>query len=217
MSERNNDRSGRWRNRTVAFRVSEEEARQLDMLVSISGLTKQDYITSKLLDRRVTVEPSSRIQRNLAGVMKEVLAELERADPSELTQELQEAIAMLARVFVGLGEGPPGTRSGPYSFSVAGRPRPGREAAFGRLRFGRALRRRRGAMKGPNSYFGDMVRTERLLREHGFDHWPTEDELVRYLFATNDRLDAVCNAMNAELVQDIRGNWQVVPKGRVMG
>lgn len=55
-------------------------------------------------------------------------------------------------------------------------------------------------MKGSNSYFGDMVRTERLLREHGFDHWPTEDELVRYLFATNDRLDAVCNAMNAELV-----------------
>lgn len=106
MSERNNDRSGRWRNRTVAFRVSEEEARQLDMLVSISGLTKQDYITSKLLDRRVTVEPSSRIQRNLAGVMKEVLAELERADPSEVTQELQEAIAMLARVFVGLGEEP---------------------------------------------------------------------------------------------------------------
>ena len=78
MSERNNDRSGRWRNRTVAFRVSEEEARQLDMLVSISGLTKQDYITSKLLDRRVTVEPSSRIQRNLAGVMREVLAELEQ-------------------------------------------------------------------------------------------------------------------------------------------
>ena len=76
------------------------------MLVSISGLTKQDYITSKLLDRRVTVEPSSRIQRNLAGVMKEVLAELERADPSELTQELQGAIAMLARVFVGLGEEP---------------------------------------------------------------------------------------------------------------
>lgn len=105
MSERNNDRSGRWRNRTVAFRVS-EEARHLDMLVSISGLTKQDYITSKLLDRRVTVEPSSRIQRNLAGVMKEVLAELERADPSELTQELQEAIAMLARVFVGLGDEP---------------------------------------------------------------------------------------------------------------
>lgn len=107
MSERNNDRSGRWRNRTVAFRVSEEEeARQLDMLVSISGLTKQDYITSKLLDRRVTVEPSSRIQRNLSGVMKEVLAELERADPSELTQELQESIATLARVFVGLGEEP---------------------------------------------------------------------------------------------------------------
>lgn len=74
-----------------------------------------------------------------------------------------------------------------------------------------------GRDEGLHSYFGDMVRAERLLREHGFDHWPTDDELVRYLFATNDRLDAVCNAMNAELVQDIRGNWQVVPKSRVMG
>ena len=39
MSERNNDRNGRWRNKTIAFRMSEEEAAQLDMLVSISGLT----------------------------------------------------------------------------------------------------------------------------------------------------------------------------------
>lgn len=56
MSERNNDRSGRWRNRTVAFRVS-EEARHLDMLVSISGLTKQDYITRS---SSTVASPSSR-------------------------------------------------------------------------------------------------------------------------------------------------------------
>lgn len=44
MSVRSNDRCGRWRNRTVAFRASNEEVRDLDALVALSGLTKQDYI-----------------------------------------------------------------------------------------------------------------------------------------------------------------------------
>lgn len=35
-----------------------------------------------------------------------MLAELERTDPSELTQEVQEVIAMLARMFVRLGDEP---------------------------------------------------------------------------------------------------------------
>ena len=43
--ERSLDYKGRWRNRTVAFRVSDEEAKLLNDLVALSGLTKQDYIT----------------------------------------------------------------------------------------------------------------------------------------------------------------------------
>ena len=37
------DYKGRWRNKTVAFRVSEEEAKLIDTQVALSGLTKQDY------------------------------------------------------------------------------------------------------------------------------------------------------------------------------
>ena len=37
------DNRGRWRNKTVAFRVSEEEAKHIDECVRLSGLTKQDY------------------------------------------------------------------------------------------------------------------------------------------------------------------------------
>ena len=43
--EKSLDYKGRWRNHTVAFRVSDEEAKLLNDLVALSGLTKQDYIT----------------------------------------------------------------------------------------------------------------------------------------------------------------------------
>lgn len=106
MSERNNDRSGRWRSKTVAFRMSEEEAKQLDMLVAISGLTKQDYITSKLLNREVQVIPSSRIQRNLGEIASKLIRELEALGSERLTQELQESIATFIDVFTSLGDVP---------------------------------------------------------------------------------------------------------------
>ncbi|WP_431978845.1 plasmid mobilization protein [Raoultibacter massiliensis] len=40
--------SARVRSRTVAFRLSEEQAKELDLRVKASGLTKQDYILAKL-------------------------------------------------------------------------------------------------------------------------------------------------------------------------
>lgn len=59
MSQKVVDRAGRWRNRTVAFRVSEEEAAQIDAFVALSGLSKQEYCASRLLQKEVTVKPSS--------------------------------------------------------------------------------------------------------------------------------------------------------------
>ena len=49
MSAKNLDTHNRWRNKTVAFRVSPEENEQIDAAVRLSGLTKQDYITRRLL------------------------------------------------------------------------------------------------------------------------------------------------------------------------
>ena len=45
MSLKNRDNHNRWRNKTVAFRVSPEEDQQIETFVKLSGLTKQDYIT----------------------------------------------------------------------------------------------------------------------------------------------------------------------------
>lgn len=59
--ERVLDYKGRWRNKTVAFRVSEEEAKLLDDLVALSGLTKQEYIMRRLLNREVVVQGNPRV------------------------------------------------------------------------------------------------------------------------------------------------------------
>lgn len=55
MSKRNQDNHNRFRSKTIAFRVSPEEDEQINIAVSLTGLSKQDFITSKLLDRTINV------------------------------------------------------------------------------------------------------------------------------------------------------------------
>ena len=65
MSVKNMDNHNRWRNRTVAFRVSEEENVQIDLAVKLTGLTKQDYITRRLLCKDVVVQGNPRVFKAL--------------------------------------------------------------------------------------------------------------------------------------------------------
>lgn len=104
MSEKLLDQHGRHRNVTVAFRVSREESDLLNRLVASSGLTKQDYITSKLLDREVTVVPSSRTRKALRDEMIAVYRELRRIrDDTGISPELETVISAIAAEFIRLG------------------------------------------------------------------------------------------------------------------
>ena len=54
MSERNRDDKNRWRNVTIAFRMSQEENEELNNRVKLSGFrTKQDYIIQSVLHQKV--------------------------------------------------------------------------------------------------------------------------------------------------------------------
>ena len=55
MSEKRLDAKNRWRNVVVAFRMSPEEAQELNVKVSLSGLSKQDYIIQCLLKHEIRV------------------------------------------------------------------------------------------------------------------------------------------------------------------
>ena len=49
MSARNNDSKGRWRNVTVAFRVSPEENEEINMRAKLSGFqTKQEFMIQSI-------------------------------------------------------------------------------------------------------------------------------------------------------------------------
>ena len=78
--ERTLDYEGRWRNHTVAFRVSDEESKLLNDLVALSGLTKQDYITRRLLCRDVVVQGNPRVYKALKNQMLAIYEELKRLE-----------------------------------------------------------------------------------------------------------------------------------------
>lgn len=86
--------------------MSPEEANLLDNLVAISGQTKQDYITRKLLDRRIVVVPSSRIQKGMEEAMMLIYRELTRlASSADASPELLALADSVATIFSGLHEG----------------------------------------------------------------------------------------------------------------
>ena len=103
MSAKNLDRHNRWRNKTVAFRVSPEEDEQIETAVRLSGLTKQDYITRRLLEREVVVQGNPRVYKALRNEFAAVLAELQRIEAGGgVDGELLDTIKLSAAIMEGL-------------------------------------------------------------------------------------------------------------------
>ena len=101
--EKNVDSKGRWRNRNVGFRVSEEEAKLLDDLVELSGLAKQDYILRRLLNREVVVQGNPKVFKALKHQMTQIYEELKRLEKcSEENEELLSTLRLVAETLYGL-------------------------------------------------------------------------------------------------------------------
>ena len=101
MSLKNRDNHNRWRNKTVAFRVSPEEDMQIETFVKLSGLTKQDYITRRLLDRAVVVQGNPRVYKALRDQLAAVLGELRRMEAGGGVDD--ELLATIRLITVTLG------------------------------------------------------------------------------------------------------------------
>ncbi len=93
----------RVQSKTIAFRITPELNEQINLIVAASGMTKQDYITSKLLDLEVTIVPSTYTYAALRDEMREVCRQLNRirngCEPSERLLGLCERLSDL---FLGL-------------------------------------------------------------------------------------------------------------------
>ena len=103
--DRKLDNRGRWRNKTVAFRVSGEEAKQIDECVRLSGLTKQDYIVRRLMCRDIVVQGNPRVYKALKNQMAELYEELKRIEQSsEENEELLYTLQLVAETLNGMKE-----------------------------------------------------------------------------------------------------------------
>lgn len=103
MSAKNLDNKNRWRNRTIAFRVSEEENEQINVAVKLSGLSKQDYITRRLLCKDIVVQGNPRVYKALKDIMAEVLGELRRiANGDNVSDGLLDTISQINATLNGL-------------------------------------------------------------------------------------------------------------------
>lgn len=105
MSVKSLDRQGRWRNKTVAFRVSPGEDALIESAVKLSGLTKQDYIIRRLQEKEIVVQGNPKVYKALKGELKKVLEELQRIEAGAgINADLLEVITLIAETMGGMKE-----------------------------------------------------------------------------------------------------------------
>ena len=103
MSEKSLDRKGRWRSKTVAFRLSPQENETLNNMVKLSGLTKQDYITQCLLEHNVTIYGNPRVFKALWMQLNDFLHALQGLDRIDEADDVTtDTMARLVRICEGM-------------------------------------------------------------------------------------------------------------------
>lgn len=92
-------REARKRSKTITFWVTPAQATEIDELVKISGLTKQDYLTRRMLDQQVVVVPSSRMVKNLKDKSERIATKLDEiANVSQMSDPLLDELRWLAGI-----------------------------------------------------------------------------------------------------------------------
>ena len=71
----------------------------MDTYVCLSGLTKQDYITRRLLNRDIVVQGSPKVYKALRDQLAAVLGELRRVEDGDgVDGELLDTIHLIAKI-----------------------------------------------------------------------------------------------------------------------
>ena len=103
MSEKARDGQGRWRSKTIAFRISPEENQMLEDFVRLSGLTKQEYIIQRVLNREVVVYGNPRVHKALRQKMGELCEQIAHVQTlGEISYEVLSVLEFLGKIYEGL-------------------------------------------------------------------------------------------------------------------
>lgn len=100
MSEKKKDDRNRWRNKTIAFRGSPEEAAELDKRWKLCGYaTKQDYLIDSMLHQQVVAKGNPMMLVTFRDELHAILHELRRIqDASEMDEELLTPIRTMLEI-----------------------------------------------------------------------------------------------------------------------
>ena len=99
------DKQGRWRNKTVSFRMSKEEVTLLNNLVDLSGLTKQDYIIKRLLCKDVVVVGNTKVYKALKNHIEQLCIELKNLSTMrEIDDVALSTIQFIGQILKGMKE-----------------------------------------------------------------------------------------------------------------
>lgn len=108
MSEKNRDDYNRWRNVTVAFRLSPEENEELTNRVKLSGCrTRQEYIIQSVLHQKVVATGNPQMLVTFRKNLQHIEAELERLEKAgDMDLELFTPIRTMLEILEAFNEAP---------------------------------------------------------------------------------------------------------------
>lgn len=112
MSKKLIDNKGRWRCVTVGFRISPEESAMLNTKVYLSGLTKQDYIISCILEKEIVVRGSPRTYKALKNTLCGLVKELK--ENGSYTDEQNETLQLVVKLLEGFRDNAEHLENGHY-------------------------------------------------------------------------------------------------------
>ena len=105
MSAKNRDNKNRWRSITIAFRVTPEENEQINEMVGLAGLTKQEYLTSNMLRHQFVVYPNPRVHKALREYFIALCEELKRlGSASDVSNEYLDVLRFALQIYAGMTE-----------------------------------------------------------------------------------------------------------------
>ena len=105
MSRKVTDAQGRWRSKTVSVRMSPEENALLDSYARLSGMTKQDYMIARLLQKEIVVQGNPRVYKALRNQLDAVLMELRRIESAgQMEPERMDQMEYMLKIMEGLNE-----------------------------------------------------------------------------------------------------------------
>lgn len=84
--------SARDKRTTISFRCTPEQAANIDRLVAMSGMPKQDYIMAKLTDCEIHATPNTRLYKGLGDAAKSICLELRRIHAADELDERTVAV-----------------------------------------------------------------------------------------------------------------------------